>query len=79
MPIVCLGLNHRTAPVNVREQFALAEAKISKDFIEPAADGILAPFTIHCGGRAAQVTVDGATLDFDRDDTWHIDGCFPIL
>ena len=28
MPIVCLGLNHRTAPVNVREQFALAEAKL---------------------------------------------------
>ena len=28
MPIVCFGLNHRTAPVNVREQFALAEAKL---------------------------------------------------
>ncbi|MDG1832478.1 MAG: glutamyl-tRNA reductase, partial [Verrucomicrobiota bacterium] len=28
MPIVCLGLNHRTAPVNVREQFALAETKL---------------------------------------------------
>ena len=28
MPIVCLGLNHRTAPVNVREQFALVEAKL---------------------------------------------------
>ena len=28
MPIVCLGLNHRTAPVNVREQFALPEAKL---------------------------------------------------
>ncbi|HIL24506.1 MAG TPA: glutamyl-tRNA reductase, partial [Verrucomicrobia bacterium] len=28
MPIVCLGLNHRTAPVNVREQFALAEGKL---------------------------------------------------
>jgi glutamyl-tRNA reductase len=28
MPIVCLGINHRTAPVNVREQFALAEGKL---------------------------------------------------
>ena len=28
MPIVCLGLNHRTAPVTVREQFALAEGKV---------------------------------------------------
>ncbi len=28
MPIVCLGLNHRTAPVHVREQFALAEGKL---------------------------------------------------
>jgi glutamyl-tRNA reductase len=28
MPIVCLGLNHRTAPVNVREQFALPESKL---------------------------------------------------
>ena len=25
MPIVCLGLNHRTAPVPVRERFALPE------------------------------------------------------
>ena len=28
MPFVCLGLNHRTAPVHVREQFALAECKL---------------------------------------------------
>lgn len=28
MPIVCLGLNHRTASIDVREQFALAEAKV---------------------------------------------------
>ncbi len=28
MPIVCLGLNHRTASVDVREQFALAESKL---------------------------------------------------
>ena len=28
MPIVCLGLNHRTASVDVREQFAMAEAKM---------------------------------------------------
>jgi glutamyl-tRNA reductase len=28
MPFVCLGLNHRTAPVHVREQFAMAECKL---------------------------------------------------
>ena len=28
MPFVCLGLNHRSAPVHVREQFALAEGKL---------------------------------------------------
>jgi len=28
MPIVCLGLNHRTASVNVREQFALPEGRV---------------------------------------------------
>jgi glutamyl-tRNA reductase len=28
MPIVCLGLNHRTASIDVREQFALAESKL---------------------------------------------------
>ena len=28
MPIVCLGLNHRTASVDVREQFAMTEAKV---------------------------------------------------
>ena len=28
MPIVCLGLNHRTASVDVREQFAMAESKL---------------------------------------------------
>ena len=28
MPIVCLGLNHRTAPVTVRERFALPEGEL---------------------------------------------------
>ena len=28
MPIVCLGLNHRTASVDVREQFAMAEGQL---------------------------------------------------
>ena len=28
MPIVCLGLNHRTASVDVREQFALPEGRV---------------------------------------------------
>jgi len=28
MPIVCLGLNHRTASVDVRERFALAESEL---------------------------------------------------
>ena len=28
MPILCLGLNHRTAPVTVRERFALPEGEL---------------------------------------------------
>jgi len=28
MPIVCLGLNHRTAPISVRERYALAEGQL---------------------------------------------------
>ena len=28
MPIVCLGLNHRTAPITVRERYALAENEL---------------------------------------------------
>ena len=30
MPIVCLGLNHRTASVDVREQFALPDGKVTE-------------------------------------------------
>ena len=30
MPIVCLGLNHRTAPITVRERYALAENELSE-------------------------------------------------
>lgn len=30
MEIICLGLNHRTAPVEVRERFAVGEAQIGK-------------------------------------------------
>ena len=28
MPILCLGLSHRTAPVTLRERFAFAEGRI---------------------------------------------------
>ena len=28
MPIVCLGLNHRTAPITLRERYALAESEL---------------------------------------------------
>ena len=28
MPIVCLGLNHRTAPITVRERYALADSQL---------------------------------------------------
>ena len=30
MELICLGLNHRTAPVDVRERFAVAEPKLGE-------------------------------------------------
>ena len=30
MELVCLGLNHHTAPVEVRERFAVSEAKLGE-------------------------------------------------
>lgn len=41
MELLCLGLNHRTAPVEVRERFAVADYKIAEHAAELAAlDGI---------------------------------------
>ena len=41
MPIVCLGLNHRTAPVTVRERFALPEGELPR-LLEALRDGTVA-------------------------------------
>jgi len=41
MELLCLGLNHRTAPVEVRERFAVADYKIAEHAAEVAAlDGV---------------------------------------
>ncbi len=34
MPIVCLGLNHRTAPITVRERYALAENELPELLVQ---------------------------------------------
>ena len=31
MEIVCLGINHQTAPVEVRERFAVSESKLGEE------------------------------------------------
>jgi glutamyl-tRNA reductase len=41
MPIVCLGLNHHTAPVTVRERFALPEGELPR-LLEGLRDGTVA-------------------------------------
>ncbi len=41
MPIVCLGLNHRTAPVTLRERFALPEGELPR-LLEALRDGTVA-------------------------------------
>ncbi|MFL2908710.1 MAG: glutamyl-tRNA reductase [Limisphaerales bacterium] len=41
MSIVCLGLNHRTAPVTVRERFALQEGELPR-LLEALRDGTVA-------------------------------------
>ncbi len=38
MPIVCLGLNHRTAPVEVRERFAIADKTLPEALARLCAD-----------------------------------------
>ncbi|MSU41459.1 MAG: glutamyl-tRNA reductase [Pedosphaera sp.] len=38
MPIVCLGLNHRTAPVEVRERFAIADKSLPDALARVCAD-----------------------------------------
>ena len=33
MKLVCLGLNHETAPVEVRERFALSEKALDREVV----------------------------------------------
>ncbi len=41
MDLLCLGLNHRTAPVEVRERFAVADYNLAGHSVELASlDGI---------------------------------------
>lgn len=80
MEIVCLGLNHRTAPVEIREQFAIFPSALGErasEFIKlDGIDECVAVSTcnrteFYLVGKSGQRALDILRLALKADDHWY--------
>ena len=68
MELLCLGLNHRTAPVDVRERFAVGSPKLGEASIElvalaEASEGLVIST---CNRTEFYLVAENASLAFER-------------